>query len=447
MAIDTRHDTRTIEDFIDLYRDKRLNLSPAFQRQSVWREPDRRLLISSILNGIPIPSVYLYEKAGRRGTSSFAVIDGKQRLESLLLFVGKGPLFRGADDPLWVRHSFDDSSPIERWTWADFTSQQKRQFLRTEIPTIEVEGELADIIRLFVRINATGKKLTAQERRHAHFHESPILNAAQRVADDLERYFLFHKIITPAQVQRMKHVEFVTELLVSIEQGMPINKKKRIDEVIEGGSLTGPDLQSAVSNLHRAVKIVDQILPKIQETRFSHLADYYTLVLLIHRLWSEGLTITAHDGVRNDVAGELLRRFGMDVDQVSEGIAEGTPARTSSEKARDYLLTVKEGTDSKPQRDKREKILRIVLEGVFESVDSKRAFTPTQRRILWNTSAEKRCSVCHLPMTWQDLTIDHTTAHVKGGRTTISNGAITHQRCNAAKGVKDQGVPPKKANR
>jgi len=447
MAISTRHDTRTIEDFIDLYRDNRLNLSPAFQRQSVWGVTDRRLLISSVLNGIPIPSVYLYANAGRRGTSSFAVIDGKQRLESLLMFVGKGPLFRGADDPLWVRHSFDESSPFEKWNWEDFTSQQKRQFLRTEIPTIEVEGELADIIRLFVRINATGKKLTLQERRHANFHDSPILKAAQRAADDLEKYFLRHKIISPGQMQRMKHVEFVTELLVSIEQEMPINKKKRLDEIIKGESLKGHDLQSAVANLHRAVKIVNQILPKIEETRFSHLADFYTLVLLIHRLWSEGLTVTAHDGHRNELAGELLRRFSMDVDQVSDGIAEGTPAQTTSEKAREYLLTVKEGTDSKPQRDKRERILRIVLEGVFESVDSKRAFTPTQRRILWNTSAEKRCSECHLPMTWQELTIDHVTAHVKGGRTTISNGAITHQRCNAGKGAKDQGVRQTRVSR
>jgi len=437
--MDTKHRTRTIQDLLDLYRQKRLDLSPAFQRQSVWSESDRRLLVNSVIDGVPLPSVYLYERVDRRGNQSFDVIDGKQRIESILRFLGKGPLYGGPDDVLWVRRSFAEDEPLDWWAWHELSKEQKSRFLRTEIPTIEVGGELGEIIELFVRINSTGKKLSRQEQRHARFFESRTLNAAQRAATDLEAHFLRHKILSASQILRMKHVEFVTELLVSIEQGMPINKKKRIDEIIGGESLPERDLNAAVANLHSAVKIVDKILPKVEQTRFNHLADYYSLVLLIHRLRTEGLSVTAHNSVRNEVAGELLRRFGLEVDQVSEGITAGKSVQAFSVKARDYLLTVKEGTDSKPQRDKREKILRVVLEGVFESVDSKRAFTPTQRRILWSTSDET-CAICKRKIKdWKALAIDHVNPHVKGGRTTISNGAITHQACNAGSGAKEKG--------
>lgn len=35
MTLTTHHGTKTVQDFIDLYAAKRLNLSPAFQRQYI----------------------------------------------------------------------------------------------------------------------------------------------------------------------------------------------------------------------------------------------------------------------------------------------------------------------------------------------------------------------------------------------------------------------------
>ena len=32
---------KTVQDFLNLYKDNNLNLSPAFQRDSVWTERDR----------------------------------------------------------------------------------------------------------------------------------------------------------------------------------------------------------------------------------------------------------------------------------------------------------------------------------------------------------------------------------------------------------------------
>lgn len=66
-----------------------LNLSPSYQRGDVWPVKDRQLLIESILRGIPLPSVIIL-KGGSKGVV-YEVVDGKQRLTSILMFMGSHP--------------------------------------------------------------------------------------------------------------------------------------------------------------------------------------------------------------------------------------------------------------------------------------------------------------------------------------------------------------------
>lgn len=127
---------------------------------------------------------------------------------------------------------------------------------------------------------------------------------------------------------------------------------------------------------------LEAILPQLKATRFSQLADSYTLVLLLHRLRDEGLAVNGHSSTRNKLAGALLTDFGRGVDEVSDKVRRGEGATAAEEPFRQYLMTVRAGTDSRPQREAREKLLRTVLEGVFETRDSTRTFNTTQRRIL-----------------------------------------------------------------
>lgn len=436
MALETHHGTRTIQDFLDLYSHKRLNLSPAFQRQSVWSSRDRQHLVSSIFDSIPLPSVYLYRQTGRGGTPLFDVIDGKQRLETLLLFMGKGPL-RRVEDTLHVRRAFGDDQLIEWRAWSDLTTPDRNDYLNAIVPTIEVEGELGEVIDLFVRINSTGKHLTAQERRHAHYYTSPVLRMAQRLADGESSYLQANRVIAPAQRQRMRHVELITELLLAVEYGMPLNKKQKLDQVIQNASVDAASLRVAEDGVRRALRVTRVVLPHLKTTRFHQIADFYTLVLLLHRYYEEGLAVSAHNSQRNALAGALLTDFGRGVDEVSEKIRSGKGILPVEEPFREYLMTVRTATDSKSQRDARERILRSLLDGVFEERDATRGFNAIQRRVLWHASAVKRCSICKLPIKrWDDMSVDHVIAHVKGGKTNLSNAALAHKRCNARKGAR-----------
>ena len=64
-----------------------INLTPAFQRGRVWKPKTRQKLLKNILQGKPIPAIFLYKEASG-STYSYNILDGKQRVESILLFIG-----------------------------------------------------------------------------------------------------------------------------------------------------------------------------------------------------------------------------------------------------------------------------------------------------------------------------------------------------------------------
>ena len=164
---------KTIQDILSLYDDGHLNLEPGFQRASVWAERDRAKLIDSILQNYPLPSIFLH-RHHHDGNVIYDVIDGKQRIESILMFTGA---MRG--------QRFETKSRLpgqEAIDWINWNTLKRKhaQYLITgyNLQIIEVTGDLADIIDLFVRINSTGKALTGQEKRHARYYHSGFLKRA-----------------------------------------------------------------------------------------------------------------------------------------------------------------------------------------------------------------------------------------------------------------------------
>ena len=79
----------SIRNIIETYRNGELILSPSFQRGYVWNITQASRLIESVLLSIPLPSVYLYETNFDRDSDKTIreVIDGKQRLTTLIFFV------------------------------------------------------------------------------------------------------------------------------------------------------------------------------------------------------------------------------------------------------------------------------------------------------------------------------------------------------------------------
>ncbi len=434
-SLDARFETKTVADLQNLYEKGMLNLSPTFQRRSVWKDKDRRLLIQSLIRGFPIPGIFLYRRDDN-GSLHYDVIDGKQRLESILRFIGA---MRGA---YAVKTEVPGVEGIQEVTAGSLRRNRRHMTLVRpliqgyRIPVIEVVGELGDIVELFVRINSTGKPLTQQEKRNAKYSGSDLLKAATALARKLEPKLDALGVFTAAQKARMKHVEFAAELIVSMQAADVINKKVALDRVMSAQSIPPVQLRKSSARAFAAVSRLARMFPELAATRFHQVVDFYSLTVLVAKLEAEGAVLI--DRKRNALAWDLLRAFGVEVDKVREQQRKVRGISAEQAVYRDYLMTVSQMTDDISQRRQREKILRGLLGSLFAARDAQRGFTPEQRRLLWNTAGDKKCGSCGAKLSWANFTIDHLDPHSRGGRSTLDNAALVCRPCNSAKGNRAQ---------
>lgn len=426
--------TKTVNDLVLLAKNKQLNLNPAFQRQSVWSLADRKKLVESLLDERPIPSVFLYEAGiGPRGRTVYAVIDGKQRIETLFMFMGVNGF--SDEDAFSVRPDPENRRVAGQYWW-ELTREQQNRILNTRLQVVEIAWPLSDVIDLFVRINSTGKRLTGAEQRNARWIDNPVLREAKRLAEEYEPFFTQNKVFTAGQLRRMKHVEFTAELLVSFAKGAPVDKKPELDRLVEGKTIDGETLRWAASELRKAFNRIHAMFPKLASTRLHTSTELYTLVMLIHDYQQYGYSLT--NARRNAIAQQLLIQFGQGVDLVNANTHLGKGIRPDQAVYMDYLNTVRSDTDSAKQRRKRARMLDELLSGVFETKASSRLFSPLQRRILWHSLKVKKCAApgCTITLTWNDFTVDHIKPHSKGGQTDLSNAQLMCRTHNSAKGAR-----------
>jgi hypothetical protein len=98
-----------------------LDLSPQFQRRPVWTEEQASYLIDTILSALPMPEIYIRSSSNAKGDIRYEVIDGQQRIRSVLLF-GTNDLELSGDlvSAKWAGKRFDDLSESEKSNFWDY---------------------------------------------------------------------------------------------------------------------------------------------------------------------------------------------------------------------------------------------------------------------------------------------------------------------------------------
>lgn len=145
---------------------------PSFQRNFVWKLTESSRLIESLLLGLPVPGIFLAQEAA---TGKMLVIDGQQRLLSLLYF------FAGVFKPVEgesrqrtfrltkVQPQYDGK------TFEDLDSKERINLENCVIHATVVKqdspaNEDTSIYHIFERLNSGGRKLAPQEIRSAVYH-------------------------------------------------------------------------------------------------------------------------------------------------------------------------------------------------------------------------------------------------------------------------------------
>lgn len=141
-----------------------LELDAPYQRGDVWTTDQRRLLIKSLMLGVPIPAIIVNDRGivafthpdGRRDWR-YAVVDGKQRVTTLLDFFDSEldvPQSWFAPDARTGGHDSDDGRYVY---FADLTRTAQRHIENAPITVIEARlPSLQAEADLFVLLNRGG---------------------------------------------------------------------------------------------------------------------------------------------------------------------------------------------------------------------------------------------------------------------------------------------------
>ncbi len=148
---------RTGEYPIDMYiqwiKSGALNFGAEYQRDYVWGHQEQQTFLRVLISGFPIGSVAL-AKASDWDTCDgpyIEVVDGKQRLTTLKLFINNGiPIVIGGEEIYW----------------SEFTRSEQLAFGRPTLSAVILDDATEkDRIAYFVAVNFTGVPQSEEHRQ------------------------------------------------------------------------------------------------------------------------------------------------------------------------------------------------------------------------------------------------------------------------------------------
>jgi hypothetical protein len=158
----------TVETIISQLDQGNIDINPMFQRRDAWDSTRKSLFIESLLLGLPVPQIVLAE----RDRGEFVVLDGKQRLITLLQFTGRT---LGGSSPLKLKGlavlGHLNGVSFERLLTDPQFRDEKKAFLNHIMRSVVIRDWKDDtfLYLLFVRLNTGSVQLSPQELRSALF--------------------------------------------------------------------------------------------------------------------------------------------------------------------------------------------------------------------------------------------------------------------------------------
>ncbi|MFB6305926.1 MAG: DUF262 domain-containing protein [Flavobacteriales bacterium] len=349
-------DTRTynISDIIEWENGGLLELSPEFQRRSVWTEKGKSYLIDTIVRGKPIPKILIKQEfRGKRALR--IVIDGQQRLRSILEF------YRG-DFKLSRVHNKEHGGK----TFEELPEDLQSEFLKYELGVdVLFEIKYEEILDIFARINSYTVQLSNQELYNAKYlgyFKTYVFNWGLKYVSFLTEA----NVLSKKNVARMKEAELTADLFIAILDGIKSNKEiKRYYQKYEEEE---GDLKNVAKKFDKTMSYIGEIYKpeELSNTNWNRPHLFYTFfVSVAHFLFGvNGLD----ENLKLKVSARNIGKLRVQLDQISAKIDEVSKDPDNESYPKDYKTFLdysRRGTNNAKQRSYRSNFLcEKILEGI-----------------------------------------------------------------------------------
>ncbi|MFQ3246475.1 MAG: hypothetical protein ACI9SP_003127 [Arenicella sp.] len=269
--------TYSIDDFMEWETNNQLELSPKFQRRSVWSDTARSYLMDTIIQGKPMPKVFIRHKLNPKTRKSIReVVDGQQRLRTILAFMKDGFKISTSHNKQYGGLYFSELDSVD--------DEIQSHILNYEISVdLLVNMSDSDVLDVFGRLNSYSVTLNDQEKINAnHFSEFKFL--ADRIAHRYNDFWTKNKLITEKNILRMIDVQTVAELLIGMTEG--IRSKKQIKRYYELYEVEfAHDAERLELEFAENISIIQEIFGEnLKSRQFKRNHVFYSLFLAIHHV-------------------------------------------------------------------------------------------------------------------------------------------------------------------
>jgi len=303
-------DTRvySVADFVEWDGNGLLNLSPDFQRRTVWSEKAKSYLIDTLIRGKPIPKILItQELQGSRNVR--VVIDGQQRLRSILSFIQ-------GDFKVSRAHNVD----FANMTFDRLPQEVRDDFMRYELGVDLLLGlSYENMLDIFARINSYTVSLNPQEKFNAKYL-GYFKQTVYRLGYRYVQYFVDSGILTKSGVTRMDEAELASDLLVALVDGVQTNKG--VEQFYKKYEDDSNNLEEKEGQFDTIMSFIGSIYGSadLTNTNWSRIQLFYTLFTSIgHLLY--GLKDLSQD-LRMLITNNHVGAIRVQLDEISSRFDE-----------------------------------------------------------------------------------------------------------------------------
>jgi hypothetical protein len=354
---------------VDLAERGRLEIDPPYQRRSVWNQDYKNQFIDTLLLGYPAPPIFLFKHLTESGQATYSIVDGKQRLVTILEFVAdRFKIWDGCPRVHLRGRKFSELEPETKIAFFDY------DLLVDFLPTND-EAVINDI---FDRLNRNVARLQPQELRHAKYYGVFIKRCedlslwtwggapdesgeetdetGEQVVPQLPSNF---PRVSRGARRTMKDVEIVASLLLLLEEGVKSYSTLGMDEAFASRDAAWPagvrvedEYRATIGRLKSLINlclVLGDGSPFLG-TRLANQADFYSLFGAIAEI-SRSSTAFPEPQV-------IIANLGNLVDAVKAIDPEKSDSEIIS-----YYKATRSNSNDKSQRELRIEFVKKVLLG------------------------------------------------------------------------------------
>lgn len=266
----------SVGEIINMYKDGDLLINPDFQRLFRWEIGQKSKLIESLLLGIPLPSIFVFE----REDSKWELIDGLQRISTLLEFMGllKKPgsnelatpsilvatsYLPSLADTVWEKSNRIPEAPIKQQVELSKVLQLSIRRSRLSVEILKRPSDNSTKFDLFQRLNAGGTPANPQELRNcAVIMTNPDFYKSMKALAE-NKSFIAVTNTTEDQREKQKHMEYTSRFLVY--SNVKYDGKLDIEEYIDQGLIhlaNKKDLSRSIEIFTETFRILNSVSGK-----------------------------------------------------------------------------------------------------------------------------------------------------------------------------------------